>query len=162
MVTAWESQLADFLRELSAVQDQTMDVLARRRALLAAWNEDGAVLVARHETELIERLKACVQRREGLLRQAKEEGRPAQSIQDLAGSLPAGPDKRELTDRIRQSGRRAKLLQHSSFTNWVVAQRILLHLSRILEIIATGGRLQPTYGKEATSSPHGALVDQEV
>jgi hypothetical protein len=55
-----------------------------------------------------------------------------------------------------------RLLQHHSLTNWVLAQRSLLHITQLLEIVATGGRLQPTYGKGASSHARGALVDQEA
>jgi hypothetical protein len=41
----------------------------------------------------------------------------------------------------------------------VIAQRTLIHLSQLLEIIATGGRLQPTYGR-AVAEPCGALLNQ--
>jgi len=51
------------------------------------------------------------------------------------------------------------LLQHHSLVNWVVIQRTLLHLSQMLEIIATGGRLQPTYGKGESSTASGTLMD---
>jgi hypothetical protein len=55
-----------------------------------------------------------------------------------------------------------RLLQHQSLTNWVLAQRAVLHVSQLLEIIATGGRLQPTYGDGDTLHNRGSLVDQEA
>jgi hypothetical protein len=51
-------------------------------------------------------------------------------------------------------------LQHQSLTNWVLVQRTLLHLSQLIEIIATGGRLKPTYGKGSDHQAGGALVDR--
>jgi hypothetical protein len=39
-----------------------------------------------------------------------------------------------------------RVLQHHSLANWVLAQRRLLHVAQSLEIIATGGRMRPTYG----------------
>ena len=55
-----------------------------------------------------------------------------------------------------------RLLQHQSLTNWVLAQKALLHVAQMLEIIATGGRLKPTYGKDAwPRTPRGRLVDQD-
>jgi hypothetical protein len=44
----------------------------------------------------------------------------------------------------------------------VLAQRTLIHLSQMLEIIATGGQMQPTYGKKESVGASGALVDQEA
>jgi hypothetical protein len=55
-----------------------------------------------------------------------------------------------------------RLLQHQSLTNWVVAQRTVLHLSQMIEIIATGGKLKPTYGKSDAALARGALVDREA
>ncbi len=63
---------------------------------------------------------------------------------------------------IRDARARARLLQHQSLTNWVFVQRTLIHLSQMLEIIATGGRLHPTYGKGDTADTSGNLVDQEA
>ena len=48
-----------------------------------------------------------------------------------------------------------RLLQHHSLTNWVLVQRTLIHLSQVLEIIATGGRLKPTYGKDDSADSGG-------
>jgi hypothetical protein len=58
---------------------------------------------------------------------------------------------------IDEARSRTRLLQHQSLTNWVIIQRTLLHLSQVIEIIATGGRMQPTYDKNPA---RGALVDQ--
>jgi hypothetical protein len=44
----------------------------------------------------------------------------------------------------------------------VVVQRTLIHLSQMLEIIATGGQMQPTYGKKESVQARGALVDRAV
>jgi hypothetical protein len=61
---------------------------------------------------------------------------------------------------IREATNRTRLLQHQSLTNWVLVQRSLLHLSQLIEIIATGGRLKPTYGNGSDRQSSGALVDR--
>ena len=61
---------------------------------------------------------------------------------------------------MREATARMRLLQHHSLTNWVLVQRTLIHLSQMLEIIATGGRLKPTYGKDDSVNSGGFLVDQ--
>jgi hypothetical protein len=61
---------------------------------------------------------------------------------------------------IREAANRTQLLRHQSLTNWVVVQRSLLHLSQLIEIIATGGRPKPTYDKGPGSHSGGALVDR--
>jgi hypothetical protein len=65
-----------------------------------------------------------------------------------------------LGDSLRQASHRARLLQHHSLVNWVLVQKTLIHLSQLLEIIATGGRLQPTYQRDGTVQATGALVDR--
>jgi hypothetical protein len=70
--------------------------------------------------------------------------------------------RQTVTPQLKHTAARARLLQHQSLANWVLAQRTVLHLSQMLEIIATGGRLQPTYGKENSAATGGSLVDQAV
>jgi hypothetical protein len=55
-----------------------------------------------------------------------------------------------------------RLLQHQSLANWVLAQRSLLHVSQLIEIIATGGRMQPTYGDKESVHARGSLVNQQA
>ena len=57
---------------------------------------------------------------------------------------------------------RMRLLQTGLLTNWLLAQRTLLHISQLLEIIATGGRIQPTYVVSESVQSRGALLDQEA
>ena len=66
----------------------------------------------------------------------------------------------EAKRRIREAANRSQLLRHQSLTNWVVVQRSLLHLSQMIEIIATGGRPKPTYDKGSGSHSGGSLVDR--
>jgi hypothetical protein len=111
------------------------------------------------EQELLERLQACHQRRQQLLARAEAEGLPADSIGSLSTKLP--PERRgPVQASIREAAQRSRLLQHQSLTNWVLVQRSLLHLSQLIEIIATGGRSQPTYGNSADGRASGALVDR--
>ena len=53
-----------------------------------------------------------------------------------------------------------RLLQHESLTNWVLAQRTLLHLSQMVEIIATGGHTKADIWKSREPGARGALVDR--
>ena len=97
--------------------------------------------------------------REDLLARAKKEGLPSESISALSKALP--PEKTgDLPERIAQANARMRLLQNQSITNWIVIQRTLIHLSQMLEIIATGGRLQPTYGEGEPVNASGSLVDR--
>lgn len=159
MKTAWESELAEFLRDLSAVQAESLEVLTKKRELLVAADVEGLSQIAKREEALIERLAGCLERRQQLLGRAADDGLPSDSIRSLSAALPS-QQKRPLTTQIQQSARRARLLGHHSLTNWVLVQRTLIHLSQMLEIFATGGRPKPTYEKGNSVGSTGTLVDR--
>jgi hypothetical protein len=115
--------------------------------------------MAGREQELAARLQACHERRQQLLAQASADGLPSDSIESLSGQLPAAKRDR-VQASIREAAARTQLLQHQSLTNWVLVQRSLLHLSQLIEIIATGGQSKPTYGKGSDRGASGALVDR--
>lgn len=155
----WESDLAELLNELSGVQSDVLDALGRKRDLLVANDLAGMAALQGTEEELIARLEACHNRRGQLLAQAADEGLPNDSIRALAKSLPRST-QRDLARDVQAAAARSRLLQHQSLANWVVVQRTLLHLAQLLEIIATGGRPQPTYNQGANEHAGGSLVDQ--
>jgi hypothetical protein len=159
--TAWESDLAHFLSDLSAVQTRAIQALVRKRECLVASDAEGLAEVDRDEVEIVASLEGCLERREELLSAAAGEGLPADSIASLASAVK-GPERQSLTAQVREAASRSRLLEHHSLVNWVLVQRTLIHLSQLLEIIATGGRLQPTYGKANSPCSHGALVDRAV
>lgn len=156
----WEGELAELLEDLSGVQDELLEVLTEKRERIAHRDLEGMQGLQPREAELCQRLEACHQRRKELLQRAAQCGMPGDSIGKLAASLPGKPAR--LGKRVKEASQRMRLLQHHSLTNWVLAQRSLLHLAQLLEIIATGGKLQPTYGKGASAQERGALVDQEA
>jgi hypothetical protein len=159
MQTNWENEIARLLNDILAVQDDLSANLARKRNLLIAADLAGLTAIAADEENLIDRLQICVKRREELLANAAQDGLQVDSIQSLANTLP--PDRRgELPNQLAHASSKARLLQHQSFTNWLVIQRSLIHLSQLLEIIATGGRLQPTYGDRAPVNASGGIVDR--
>lgn len=159
METSWESELATLLNDLLAVQDELLETLTKKRQLLVATDTDGLAAVGQQEEQLIGSLQQCLKRREQLLERARQEGLPSASIRALNRALPQA-QRGELDERVRLAGSRARLLKHHSLTNWVLVQRTLIHLSQMLEIIATGGRLQPTYGEGEPAGASGALVDR--
>ena len=159
METSWESELASLLCDLLAVQDELLATLTKKRELLVAADSEGLAAVGPQEEDLVDRLQQCMQRREDLLARAKREGLPGDSIKSLSRKLPQAQRDR-LREQVQTASSRARLLKHHSLTNWVVVQRTLIHLSQLLEIIATDGQLQPTYGEEESSGASGALVDR--
>ncbi len=157
-MTAWESELAGFMNDLSSVQNETLELLTKKRQCLASIDAEGLAALAGREEELMNRLQECLGRRAELLKEAERQGLPATSIGDLAKALPSG-QQGDLGGQVKQANGRTRLLRHQSLTNWVVTQRTLLHLSQMLEIIATGGKKRPTYSKEDPTEGGGALVD---
>ncbi|MFH1267928.1 MAG: hypothetical protein ABIK89_19595, partial [Planctomycetota bacterium] len=81
------------------------------------------------------------------------------NIRSLTAALP-DDGRRVLSDQVNEAAGRARLLRHHSLTNWVLVQRTLIHLSQMLEIIATGGQMQPTYERKESVHASGALVDR--
>ena len=159
MNDSYESEIGALLAELADVQSALLTVLGEKRMLLMAGDVDALTAIGDREEELAVRLQACHERRQQLLARADAEGMPADSIQSLSGQLPES-SRRNVQASIREAASRSQLLRHQSLTNWVVVQRSLLHLSQMIEIIATGGRPKPTYDKGSGSQSGGALVDR--
>jgi flagellar biosynthesis/type III secretory pathway chaperone len=155
---SWEGKFAALLGELSAVQSEMLQTLAEKRQVLMRTDGDTLSSITAREERLVARLQDCLDRRLSLLAEAGRAGLQAPNLRTLARSLPAA-QHRQIAPQLEEASRRARLLQQESLTNWVIAQRTLIHLSQLLEIIATGGRLQPTYGRETTASA-GALLNQ--
>jgi hypothetical protein len=159
MPTSKAPELAELLNDLLDVQGQFLKLLGRKRDLLLANDGEGLAGLVPDEERLVGELQTCVRRREALLEQAAHEGVKCRDLQGLARALPRG-ERTRLEPHFRQATAQARLLRHQSLVNWVVVQRTLLHLSQLLEIIATGGRLQPTYGRGEPVASTGGLVDQ--
>jgi hypothetical protein len=155
----WETEIGGLLTELADVQSALLATLHEKREILAANDQQALVAMGSRENALIERLQACHERRQLLLERAAAEGLPSDSIRSLSKQLPA-ESRGSMQASIREAADRSRLLQHQSLTNWVLVQRTLLHLSQMIEIIATGGRPRPTYGKGSDRAQSGALVDR--
>lgn len=157
----WDSELAQLLVRLNSTQQQLLTLLERKRQFLFDRDHQGLASLLPQEEALSEELQACYQQRQELLEQAASAGLPADSIQSLARALPESASQ-AVPLPVDESIHQAKLLRHQSITQWVVMQRTLLHLSQMLEIIATGGQSKPTYTRDGTTQSHGSLMDQAV
>lgn len=157
----WESRISALLTKLSAVQGDLLTLLGEKRAALAAGKYDQLSHFTQREGELVDRLEQCHRHRHELLEAAAREGLPAGSVRSLAAALPAAV-RPSLEASVEQARKQSRLLQHHSLTNWVVVQRTLIHLSQMIEIIVTGGRMKTTYGTTAHANSSGALVDREA
>ena len=157
----WESELAELLDQVSGTQQALLGMLTKKHDLLLQRDHQALAALAPEEEKLCADLQACHQRRQQLLDQAAAAGLPADSIHALTTALP-DDSSQKLRQPINRTVERSKLLQHQSIAQWVVVQRTVLHLSQMLEIIATGGQLQPTYGKGGPADNSGSLMDQAV
>lgn len=157
----WESELADLLAELTSVQTELLQVLEAKRECMGAGDLRGTEELRPRAQELLARLQAWHDRRLELLQSVGQRDVPGASLGKLARRATK-ENRDKLARQVKEAALRMRLLQHHSLTNWVLAQRTLLHVAQMLEIIATGGRLQPTYGKGDSSLSGGALVDHEA
>ncbi len=154
----WEHEVAALLRDLSSAQSDLLALLGEKRQHLLKPDATKLQAMQPREQALLERLQACHDRRAQLLKQAAVEGLPANSLTSLAEAITP-PGRSEVKTQLTQAARQSRLLQHQSLAQWVLVQRSMLHLAQMLEIIATGGHLRPTYGKEDPTGATGTLVD---
>jgi len=159
--TGWEQELGDLLAELTTVQSELLSVLNAKREAVGRGDIQAVDALRPRAEQLLNQLQAFQDRRAQLLQSAAEQGLPSSSLSKLA--THATPSQRsKLGKQVKESAARMRLVQHQCLANWVLAQRSLLHISQMLEIIATGGRLLPTYGPGESTLTGGALVDQEA
>ncbi len=157
----WESELAELIGRLNEAQQQLFELLSRKRQLLIGRDLVGLAELAPEEELLCAELQACHDRRQELLAQAAADGLPGDSIRSLASSL-SKERSNTLQKPLDEAQKRSQLLRHHCMSQWVAVQRTMLHLSHLIEIVATGGQLKPTYGKGTASSQSGTLMDQAV
>jgi len=157
----WETEIAALLDELSSVQDELLAVLALKREQLVAGDLSTLAETQVREVQLALRLQHCQERRADILAAARKAGLTGDSLGKLA-SAASERNRGKLGERVRAASARMRLLRNESITNWVLAQRALLHVSQLGEIIATGGRLQPTYGEGESVHSRGSLVNHEA
>jgi flagellar biosynthesis/type III secretory pathway chaperone len=156
-----EGEIGTLLDDLSSIQSELLGVLAEKRDALVTADAIRLTALVPREEQLAVRLSECQQRRATLLDEAKRQHRPADSLAKLVKTAPSGKSG-NLGGRVKESAARMRLLQHQSLANWVLAQRSLLHVSQLIEIIATGGRMQPTYGDKESVHARGSLVNQQA
>jgi hypothetical protein len=159
---SWEAELAGLLSRLTAAQRELLALLATKRDLLVRRDHVALNALGERETHLSDELKACHDERERILAAANAEGLPHGTLADLAASLPSARARRELVGDVAEARQRASLIRNECLAQWVAVQRTVLHLAQMLEIIATGGKMAPTYGKGQTPERGGALMDQAV
>lgn len=113
------------------------------------------------EQALLERLDQLRDSRQMLLADARGKGLPSDSMHSLARALDEDQSG-ELAIKAHTAKDAMRHIQNETLTNFVLAQQTVLHLSQLLQIIATGGKLKPTYEAENASNQGGTLVDQDA
>lgn len=159
--TDFEAEITALLDDLAAVQAELLAVLDEKRQALAKADIAALAELQPREERLAQRLADCLVRRGELLAAAEREGLPSESVAKLANKTAPGKHSK-LGGKVKDATARMRLLQHHALANWVLAQRSLLHVSQLLEIIATGGRIQPTYGDRESMHACGSLVNHEA
>lgn len=159
--TGWEQELGNLLAELTTVQSELLSVLNAKREAVARSDIEAVDALRPRAELLLDQLQTFQNRRARMLKSAAEQGLPSSSLSKLATHAAPG-HRSKLGKQVKESAARMRLVQHECLANWVLAQRSLLHISQMLEIIATGGRLLPTYGPGEPTLAGGALVDQEA
>ncbi|MGC4003817.1 MAG: flagellar export chaperone FlgN [Pirellulales bacterium] len=160
-----DTEITALLDDLSSVQTELLSVLNAKREMLARVDSPGLEDLQTREASLVERLQSCQDRRQALLNTAAAEdaddGDAApRTLTELAGRS-TGEQRRRHEPKLQAARTQAKLLQHQALANWVIAQKTLIHLSQMLEIIATGGRDRPTYSIGGDfPSTGGVLLNQ--
>ncbi len=130
----WDSDFTSLLDELTEVQTELLAVLEQKRRLLGQMDSDGLDAIQDREGALIGRLQHCQERRQLLLDQASAVGTTAPNLRTLARAR--GSERHRASEpRLQQAQLQARLLQHHALTNWVIAQKTLLHLTHLLEIV---------------------------
>ncbi|MCS7237761.1 MAG: flagellar protein FlgN [Thermoguttaceae bacterium] len=168
----WEHRIGQFLAEVSELQEKCLAVLKEKQAAIARLEMEKLTELQAQTLALTQQLEQCQRHREELLAEARAAGYSVQSLRQLLQELPASQlelaRRRQLELRVQQSAWHWRLLEHQALANWLLLQRTLLHLSQLLEIIATGGQPVPTYcigprgDSLADSASGGNLVDQRV
>jgi hypothetical protein len=156
----WHQHISALLNELTGTQDELLQLLTQKREAMVASDMEAMEGLQERELQLGQTLQEIQDRRQQLLNQAKEQGLPADNLGAVLASV--GDDENGGVGRHMQKAQsRSRVLQEHTLTNWVLAQKSLLHLSQLLEIIATGGRITPTYGEEAPAThSRGSLIDE--
>ncbi len=169
---SWDERIAAFLSELSSIQEECLRILKQKQRAVARWDLEALSAVQDSESVVLRKLEDCQRRRAELLKEAADTGHSAQTIRELIRQLPASElspgRRRQLEIEAEKGSWHWQLLQHQALANWLLLQRTLLHLSQMLEIIATGGQTVPTYSiranseESASSKTGGILIDQAI
>jgi len=157
---ALEDDTASFLQELSDLQAELLKILGVKRQQMIANDLEAMENSRASEEALLQRLQQLHESRQHLLSDARKQGLPSDSVRSLAKAIDSNDST--LSNQADGAQREMRHVQNETLTNFVLAQQTVLHLSQLLQIIATGGKIKPTYEAENASNQGGTLVDQDA
>ncbi|MDA7951954.1 MAG: flagellar protein FlgN [Pirellulaceae bacterium] len=140
----WEREVVSLIQLLWKVQDDLLKVLKQKREYIKTGDFEKCKTVETLEQSVLKRLQDCYTRRESLLALATEEGFSVENLSQLA-KVVSKNSAPHLRNQLSEASMRMRFLQNECLTNWVLAQRSLLHVSQLLEIISSGGKEKSTY-----------------
>jgi hypothetical protein len=165
MTSADLTAVADYLDEYLDVQQALLDVMTAKLDVRTKRTFEEARALDAREAELVERLKACVEKRQGLLADSGLNAAGAPTLKRLVEAV-AESDEDEpdatLFRRFDTAEKNNRELRMRSVSAWVLAQRSVVHWSQMLEIVAAQGQNVPTYKRDRKLRSRGALMDREA
>jgi len=157
------SDVRELLCALEAAQRDLSTLQDRKRTALVQGHSDELLTIAGDETTIGNRLRALLDRRGEILRDARKSGlHGADSLLALAENLPP-KDREELEPRIKAARKQAAQIRRETWVQWIIAHRAYSHYTSLLELIALSGRKSPTYeAKSSNATVGGAIFDASI
>ncbi|MEX0716088.1 MAG: hypothetical protein WD066_05855 [Planctomycetaceae bacterium] len=148
--------VADF----ESAQAELQRLYGRKRTALVEARAAELIELAQAEAALAERCRGIFARRARVLSRAATQGICGDTLAAVTGQV-AGPEARELGDRIETSRRRSELLRREHWALWIIAQRASRHHVELIELVAEHGRRSPVYEQDraARHVAGGAILD---
>ena len=154
-----KADIQDYLHQLAGAQNQMLDVLRKKQAVLVKPEKKEIALIAAEEEVMVRKMQKMLERREELLTAARLRSCPCDSIEQLCGHFfPNNFDVQKILNETRHRTQQISLL---AYTNWTMSRKSLIHVSQILELLETRGQGKTTYQPQsANDRSSGSFVDR--
>ena len=138
-----QTDLQNFLQKLNETQIQMLAVLHKKQAILVRPEKEAIALITHEEQQSLGAMQSILQQREDILTAARLQNIRGDSIEQLCGHFfPHNIEVQKLLDETKYQTEQIRLL---AYTNWTLSRKSLIHVSQILELLATQGRGKTTY-----------------
>jgi len=155
-----KTEILDFLNQLLEAQTQTLTVLHKQQTILVRPTKETAATVSVDVEEALETMQQVLNRREELLTSARLQNIRSDSIEQLCEHFFS--HNFDVQKLLIEAKNRTQQIHLLAYTNWTMTRKSQIHVSQILELLATRGRGKTTYqprSKGGTSSS-GSQVDR--